>query len=47
MSTFTKTVDYFSADFPRQLFPLNTNRILIEKAADALGEFVYQVIAPV
>lgn len=46
MSTYSNTVAYFSADFPRQLFPLNTNRMLIERASDALGEFVYQTIAP-
>jgi hypothetical protein len=44
MPSYTNIIKYFSADFPRQLFPLQTNRILIENAASALGEFIYQDI---
>ena len=39
-----KTVSYYGADFPRHLFPLDTNRILIEKASTALGTFIYEQI---
>lgn len=44
MPKYDKTVSYYGADFPRQLFPLDTNRILIEKASTALGTFIYEKI---
>lgn len=44
MPKYDKTVSYYGADFPRQLFPLDTNRILIEKASTALGTFIYEQI---
>lgn len=44
MPTYDKTVSYFAADFPRQLFPLDTNRIVVENAADAIGAFIYERI---
>lgn len=44
MAKYKKTIEYFLADFPRTLFPLETNRILIENAADAIGDFVYKSI---
>ena len=44
MPKYDKTVSYYNTDFARQLFPLDTNRILIEKAPTALGTFIYQQI---
>lgn len=45
MSSYESVVNYFVSDFPRQLFPLDTNRILIENAAEELGKFVYKRIS--
>ena len=44
MPKYDKTVSYYKTDFPRQLFPLDTNRIPIEKASTALGTFIYEQI---
>ena len=44
MPKYDKTVSYYGTDFPRQLFPLDTNRIPIEKASTALGTFIYEQI---
>ena len=44
MPTYDKTASYYETDFPRQLFPLDTNRILIENASTALGTFIYEQI---
>lgn len=44
MAKYDRLIQFFIADFPRTLFPLNTNRILIENAAPAIGEFVYESI---
>ena len=44
MPKYDKIVSYYGADFPRHLFPLDTNRILIEKASTALGTFIYEQI---
>ncbi len=41
MPTFEKTVAFFLQDFPRTLFPLETNKVLIESFASELGDFVY------
>ncbi len=41
---YKKTTSLFLADYPRTLFPLETNRILIENAAPAIGAFVYEGI---
>jgi len=42
--SYTSTIKYFSTDFPRQLFPLETNRLLIENAGEELGKYFYQKI---
>jgi hypothetical protein len=44
MSAFEKTINYFIADFPRQLFPLETNKVIIENAAQEIGKFIYEQI---
>ena len=44
MPSYNATARYFSADFPRQLFPLDTNRIVIEHAAESIGAIVYDRI---
>jgi len=44
MSKYSKTVEYFLTDFSRTLFPLETNRILIEHSSEKLAEFIYQQI---
>ena len=41
MPTFEKTVDFYLQDFPRTLFPLDTNKVLVESFAPELGDFVY------
>ncbi|MGB7063289.1 MAG: antiviral reverse transcriptase Drt5 [Candidatus Zixiibacteriota bacterium] len=46
MSSYENTVGFFLEDHPRTLFPLDTNRILVEKAAKEVGDFVYQKITP-
>ena len=44
MARYDKTVAYYETDFPRQLFPLDTNRIPIANASTALGTFIYEQI---
>lgn len=44
MENYNDTVKYFEADFPRQLFPLDTNKILIVNAFQEVGKFVYEEI---
>jgi hypothetical protein len=41
---YKNTVEFFGQDFPRTLFPLNTNKILIENFSDKIGAFVYKRI---
>ncbi len=41
MATYDKTVNFYTTDFPRTLFPLDTNRVLIEFSAAEIGDFVY------
>lgn len=41
MPTFEKTVSFYLQDFPRTLFPLDTNKVLVESFASELGDFVY------
>lgn len=38
------TLSYFLADYPRTLFPLQTNAIVLSNAGDSLNEHVYQRI---
>jgi Reverse transcriptase (RNA-dependent DNA polymerase) len=44
MASYEKTVDFYKTDFPRTLFPLDTNRVLIETSATEIGDFVYGLI---
>ena len=44
MTTYENTIKYFEADFPRQLFPLDTNKVLIANAAQDIDKFVYECI---
>ena len=44
MPLYDKTVEFYLADHPRTLFPLETNRFLVENYASDLGDFVYQRI---
>jgi len=37
-------LQYFSADYPRTLFPLDTTRILIENHGDAILKYIYEKI---
>lgn len=41
MASYEKTIDFYKMDFPRTLFPLDTNRVLIETSAAEIGDFVY------
>lgn len=41
MATYEKTIGFYTTDFPRTLFPLDTNRVLIETSAAELGDYVY------
>jgi hypothetical protein len=41
MASYEKTVNFYKSDFPRTLFPLDTNRVLIETSAAEIGDFVY------
>lgn len=42
----TSTADLHATDFSGTLFPLETNRIVIERGADALSDYIYDHIAP-
>lgn len=44
MPSYDKTVEFYLTDHPRTLFPLETNRFLIENYASELGSFVYERI---
>src|SRR5580698_1754570 len=41
MSSFEKTVEFYKLDFPRTLFPLDTNRVLIDSSAGDIIDFIY------
>ena len=41
MASFERTIEFFARDFPRTLFPLDTNRVLIESSATALADHIY------
>lgn len=41
MAAFDKTINFYATDFPRTLFPLDTNRVLIETSATEIGDFIY------
>ena len=44
MANYKNSIKYFEADFPRQLFPLETNKVLIVNSAEDIGKFVYESI---
>ncbi len=44
MTSVDRTVNYFKNDFPRGLFPLNTNQIIIENSASSLSQYIYEKI---
>jgi hypothetical protein len=44
VTSFAKTVEFYKVDFSRTLFPLETNKVLIETSAAELGDFVYAKI---
>jgi Reverse transcriptase (RNA-dependent DNA polymerase) len=44
MPTYDRTVAFYLADHPRTLFPMETNRFLVNGYASDLGSFVYQRI---
>lgn len=44
MPTYDRTVDFYLSDFPRTLFPMETNRFLIKENASDLGKFIYERI---
>jgi hypothetical protein len=44
MNKYSSTVEYFLTYFSRTLFPLETNKILIEHSAESLGDFIYEQI---
>ncbi len=44
MASVDRTVEYFQDDFPKGLFPLDTNRIIIENAASSLSKYIYERI---
>lgn len=44
MPSYDKTVEFYLTDHPRTLFPLETNRFLVENYASKLGGFVYERI---
>ena len=44
MPAYDGTVKFYLADFPRTLFPMETNRFLVEGYASELGSFVYERI---
>lgn len=45
MAKYEKTVDLFVRDFSRTLFPLNTNKILVQSVPDRISDFIYKQIA--
>ncbi|MEH8136731.1 antiviral reverse transcriptase Drt5 [Aeromonas veronii] len=44
MASIDNTVEYFREDYSRGIFPLETNRIIIENSAKLLSDYVYQKI---
>ena len=44
MPAYDRTVEFYLSDFPRTLFPMETNRFLVESHASELGSFVYERI---
>lgn len=44
MGSIDKTVEYYLDDFNKSLFPLETNRVVIENAAKELSDYIYQKI---
>lgn len=44
MPTHAATIEYFLADFPRTLFPLEVNRILVQHSADEIAQLVHTAI---
>ena len=44
MPTYDRTVAFYRSDFPKTLFPLDTNRFLVEGYSDELGKFIYERI---
>lgn len=41
MPKYDHTVSFYIQDFPRTLFPMETNRVLIEKFPEHVGDFIY------
>lgn len=44
MASVDKTVEYFNDDFSKGLFPLDTNKIVIENSAGELSKYIYENI---
>jgi hypothetical protein len=44
MAKYDPVIAYYVTDFPRTLFPLNTNKVLIENAAADIGSYIYEKI---
>ena len=44
MTFVDQTVTYFQNDFPKGLFPLDTNKIIIENAASSLSDYISEKI---
>jgi hypothetical protein len=44
MPAYDRTVEFYLSDFPRTLFPMETNRFLLKGYASELGSFVYERI---
>ncbi len=44
MQAYDRTVKFYLSDFPRTLFPMETNRFLVERNANELGSYVYERI---
>lgn len=44
MSSIDNTLHYYLQDFPKSLFPLDTNKIIIENSAQRIHDFIYQKI---
>jgi len=44
MAGYQETINFYTSDFPHTLFPLNTNKVLIENFSYKLSEYIYQNI---
>lgn len=44
MPKYDHTVDFYIQDFPRTLFPMETNRVLLEKFPEQVGDYIYRRI---